>query len=421
MHGNEESDPVTPLTPSRFRAIAKSTKLADVCYDIRGPVLQEANRLEEEGHRVIKLNIGNPAPFGFEAPEEIVIDVIHHLRESQGYCDSKGLYSARKAIMQEMQRLHVPHVEIDDIYIGNGVSELIVMAMQGLLNNGDEILVPAPDYPLWTAAITLSGGKAVHYRCDEQADWFPDLADMKRKISARTRGIVVINPNNPTGAVYSTAILEDIVELARQRDLILFADEIYNKIVYDNVVHTPLASLAQDLLVLTFNGLSKAYRVAGFRSGWMVVSGAKHRATDYIEGINILASMRLCANVPTQHAIQTALGGYQSIQEFIQPGGRLHQQRLLAHSLLNQIEGVSCTLPKGALYLFPKLDPRRFNIQDDERFVLDLLRQEKLLIVQGSGFNWPEPDHFRMVFLPREEELIEAIGRLSEFLATYRQ
>jgi alanine-synthesizing transaminase len=421
MHGNEESDPVTPLTPPRFRTIAKSTKLADVCYDIRGPVLQEANRLEEEGHRVVKLNIGNPAPFGFEAPEEIVIDVIHHLRESQGYCDSKGLYSARKAIMQEMQRLHVPHVEIDDIYIGNGVSELIVMAMQGLLNNGDEILVPAPDYPLWTAAITLSGGKAVHYRCDEQADWFPDLTDMKRKISARTRGIVVINPNNPTGAVYSTAILEDIVELARQRDLILFADEIYSKIVYDNVVHTPLASLAQDLLVLTFNGLSKAYRVAGFRSGWMVVSGAKHRATDYIEGINILASMRLCANVPTQHAIQTALGGYQSIQEFIQPGGRLHQQRLLAHSLLNQIEGVSCTLPKGALYLFPKLDPRRFNIQDDERFVLDLLRQEKILVVQGSGFNWPEPDHFRMVFLPREEELVEAIGRLSEFLASYRQ
>jgi alanine-synthesizing transaminase len=421
MHGNDESESVTPLTPPRFRTIAKSTKLADVCYDIRGPVLEEANRLEEEGHRVVKLNIGNPAPFGFEAPEEIVIDVVHHLRESQGYCDSKGLYSARKAIMQEMQQLRVPHVEIDDIYIGNGVSELIVMAMQGLLNNGDEVLVPAPDYPLWTAAITLAGGKAVHYRCDERADWFPDLADMKRKISARTRGIVVINPNNPTGAVYSKEVLEDIVELARQRDLILFADEIYDKIVYDGAVHTPLASLAQDLLVLTFNGLSKTYRVAGFRSGWMVVSGAKHRATDYIEGINILASMRLCANVPAQHAIQTALGGYQSIQEFVHPGGRLHQQRLLAHSLLNQIEGVSCTLPKGALYLFPKLDPRRFNIQDDERFVLDLLRQEKILVVQGSGFNWPEPDHFRMVFLPREEELIEAIARLGEFLASYRQ
>jgi alanine-synthesizing transaminase len=421
MQSNEELDPVTPLTPPRLRTIVKSTKLADVCYDIRGPVLQEANRLEEEGHRIIKLNIGNPAPFGFEAPEEIVIDVVHHLRESQGYCDSKGLYSARKAIMQQMQQNQVPHVEIDDIYIGNGVSELIVMAMQGLLNNGDEILVPAPDYPLWTAAITLCGGKAVHYRCDEQADWFPDIADIKRKTSTRTRGIVVINPNNPTGAVYSRAILQDIVEHARQRDLIMFADEIYDKIIYDGAQHTPLAALAQDLLVITFNGLSKTYRVAGFRTGWMVVSGAKHRATDYIEGLNILASMRLCANVPTQHAIQTALGGYQSIQEFIGPGGRLHQQRLLAHSLLNQIEGVSCTLPKGALYLFPKLDPRRFNIQDDERFVLDLLRQEKLLVVQGSGFNWPEPDHFRMVFLPREEELIEAIGRLNEFLATYRQ
>jgi alanine-synthesizing transaminase len=421
MQGNDGTDPVTPLTPPRLRTIAKSTKLADVCYDIRGPVLHEANRLEEEGHRIIKLNIGNPAPFGFEAPEEIVIDVVHHLRESQGYCDSKGLYSARKAIMQQMQQIRVPHVEIDDIYIGNGVSELIVMAMQGLLNNGDEILVPAPDYPLWTAAITLCGGKAVHYRCDEHSDWYPDIADIKRKTSARTRGIVVINPNNPTGAVYSTAILEDIVEHARQRDLILFADEIYDKVIYDDAQHTPLGSLAPDLLVLTFNGLSKAYRVAGFRTGWMVVSGAKHRATDYIEGLNILASMRLCANVPTQHAIQTALGGYQSIQELICPGGRLYQQRLLAHSLLNQIEGVSCTLPKGALYLFPRLDPRRFNIQDDERFALDLLRQEKVLIVQGSGFNWPEPDHFRMVFLPREEELIEAVGRLDEFLATYRQ
>ncbi len=421
MQGNEEIERVTPLTPPRHRTINKSAKLDDVCYEIRGPALQEANRLEEEGHRIIKLNIGNPAPFGFEAPEEIVIDVIHHLRESQGYCDSKGLYSARKAIMQYTQQLPVPHVEIDDIYIGNGVSELIVMSMQGLLNNGDEILVPAPDYPLWTAAITLSGGKAVHYRCDEQADWQPDIDDMKRKITSRTRGIVIINPNNPTGAVYSRQLLNDIVELARQKDLILFADEIYDKITYDDAVHVPLASLAPDLLVLTFNGLSKTYRVAGFRTGWMVVSGAKHRAADYIDGLNILASMRLCANVPSQHAIQTALGGYQSIQELIRPGGRLFQQRNLAHSMLNQIEGVTCTLPRGALYLFPRLDPRRFNIKSDEQFTLDLLRQEKLLVVQGSGFNWPEPDHFRIVFLPREEELIEAIGRLGEFLSTYRQ
>jgi alanine-synthesizing transaminase len=420
MNGQEQ-ERVTQLSPLPLRTIAKSTKLNDVCYEIRGPALAESARLEEEGHRVIKLNIGNPAPFGFEAPEEIVVDVIHHLRESQGYCESKGLYSARKAIMQYCQQIGIPHVGVDDVYVGNGVSELIVMAMQGLLNNGDEILVPAPDYPLWTAAITLSGGRAVHYRCDEQADWQPDLDDMKRKVTSRTRGIVVINPNNPTGAVYSREVLDDIVEFARQKDLILFADEIYDKILYDGAVHVPVASLAQDLLVLTFNGLSKTYRVAGFRTGWMVVSGAKHRATDYIDGLNILASMRLCANVPTQHAIQTALGGYQSINEFIKPGGRLYQQRLLAHSLLNQIEGVSCTMPKGALYLFPKLDTRRFNIKDDERFAFDLLRQEKVLVVQGTGFNWPEPDHFRIVFLPREEELIEAIGRLDEFLSTYRQ
>jgi alanine-synthesizing transaminase len=323
--------------------------------------------------------------------------------------------------MQHCQQLAVPHVDIDDIYIGNGVSELIVMAMQGLLNNGDEILVPAPDYPLWTAAITLCGGKPVHYRCDEQAGWQPDIDDMKSKVTPRTRGIVVINPNNPTGAVYSREILDSIVEIARQKDLILFADEIYDKIVYDDAVHVPIASLAPDLLVLTFNGLSKTYRVAGFRTGWMVLSGAKHRAADYVEGLNILASMRLCANVPSQHAIQTALGGYQSIVEFIRPGGRLYQQRLLAHSLLTQIEGISCTMPKGALYLFPKLDVRRFNIKDDERFAFDLLRQEKILVVQGTGFNWPEPDHFRIVFLPREEDLIEAIGRLGEFLAGYRQ
>jgi alanine-synthesizing transaminase len=378
-------------------------------------------RLEEEGHRIMKLNIGNPAPFGFEAPEEILVDVIHHLPESQGYCDSKGLYSARKAIMQYCQQIRIPGVEIDDITIGNGVSELIVMAMQALINDGDEILVPAPDYPLWTAAVTLAGGTAVHYRCDEAADWLPDLADMRRKITSRTRAIVVINPNNPTGAVYPRALLEDIVTLARQKDLVLFADEIYDKILYDDAVHTPLATLADDLLIVTFNGLSKTYRVAGFRTGWMVLSGAKHRARDYIEGLNILASMRLCANVPTQHAIQTALGGYQSIQEFIRPGGRLYEQRNLAHALLNQIEGVSCTRPKGALYLFPRIDTKRYNITSDERFAFDLLAQEKLLIVHGSGFNWPEPDHFRIVFLPRVEDITEAMNRLARFLSTYRQ
>ena len=418
---NDELPNVTALSAPGFSPIRKSQKLDGVCYDIRGPVLAEAHRLEEEGHRITKLNIGNPAPFGFEAPEEILVDVIHSLPQSQGYCESKGLYTARKAVMQYCQQLGVAGVDVEDIYIGNGVSELIVMAMQALLNNGDEILVPAPDYPLWTAAITLCGGKAVHYRCDEGAGWMPDVADLKRKVTSRTRGIVVINPNNPTGAVYSEQVIEDLIAVARSRDLILLADEIYDKVLYDDAVHVPVARLAPDLLVLTFNGLSKAYRVAGFRTGWLVVSGAKHRARDYVEGLDILASMRLCANVPTQHAIQTALGGYQSIQEYTRPGGRLHAQRHIAWSMLNQIEGVSCVRPMGALYLFPKIDLRRFNVHDDERFVLDLLRQEKVLVVQGTGFNWPEPDHFRIVFLPREEELVGAIARIGEFLGGYRQ
>lgn len=421
MQGTPDRDRVTPLTPLGHQPIAKSIKLANVCYDIRGPVLREAMRLEEEGHRVLKLNIGNPAPFGFEAPEEILVDVIHNLPQSQGYCDSKGLYSARKAVMQRCQQLGIKGVEVEDVYIGNGVSELIVMAMQGLINDGDEILVPAPDYPLWTAAITLAGGKAVHYRCDEQSDWIPDVGDLRRKVTSRTRAIVVINPNNPTGAVYPRDVLEEIVAIAHSRDLILFADEIYDRILYDDAVHVPLATLSDDLLVISFNGLSKTYRVAGFRTGWMVISGAKHRARDYIEGLDILASMRLCANVPTQHAVQTALGGYQSIQEFIVPGGRMYEQRNHAHALLTQIEGITCVKPKGALYLFPRLDPRRFNITDDERFALDLLQQEKLLVVQGTGFNWPEPDHFRIVFLPRKDELAEAIGRLAHFLDDYRQ
>jgi alanine-synthesizing transaminase len=418
--GNPRSSKVAMLQPAP-RQFLKSTKLADVCYDIRGPVLAEANRLEEEGHRIVKLNIGNPAPFGFEAPDEILVDVIHNLPTAQGYCESKGLYTARKAVMQYCQQQNVKDVTVDDIYIGNGVSELIVMAMQALLNNGDEVLVPAPDYPLWTAAITLSGGRAVHYRCDERADWFPDLADMRSKVTSRTRGIVLINPNNPTGAVYSRAVLEDVVRLAQEHDLILFSDEIYDKVLFDGAEHVPLASLTEDLLVLTFNGLSKTYRVAGFRTGWLVVSGDKYRATDYIEGLDILASMRLCANVPAQHAIQTALGGYQSINELIRPGGRIYEQRNLAWSLLNQIEGVSCVKPKGALYLFPKLDRRRFNMQDDEQFAYDLLRKEKILVVQGTGFNWPDPDHFRIVFLPHVDELRDAIMRIGDFLGNYRQ
>jgi alanine-synthesizing transaminase len=412
---------IATLTPAGRGPINKSSKLLDVCYEIRGPVLREAHRLEEEGHRIVKLNIGNPAPFGFEAPEEILVDVIHNLPDSQGYCESKGLYSARKAVMQYCQQIGIRNVDVEDVYIGNGVSELIVMAMQGLLNDGDEVLLPAPDYPLWTAAVSLSGGRPVHYPCDEQADWLPDVDAIKRAITPRTRALVVINPNNPTGAVYPRELLEDLVEVARQHDLVLFADEIYDKIIYDDIEHTPLAALAPDLLVATFNGLSKTYRVAGFRTGWMVISGAKHRAADYVEGLDILASMRLCANVPAQHAIQTALGGYQSIQDFIGPEGRLYKQRNLAHSMLNQIEGVSCVKPKGALYLFPKLDRARFNITDDERFAFDLLQQEKILVVQGSGFNCPDHEHFRIVFLPRVEELTDAISRIADFLSTYRQ
>jgi alanine-synthesizing transaminase len=401
--------------------IEKSHKLDNVCYDIRGPVLKQAKRLEEDGHRVIKLNIGNTAEFNFEAPEEILVDVIHNLPTAQGYCDSKGLFSARKAVMHHYQLQGLRTTTLEDIYLGNGVSELIVMAMQALLNNGDEMLVPAPDYPLWTAAVTLSGGNPVHYECDEQAGWFPDIEDIRSKITPRTKGLVVINPNNPTGAVYSKELLLELVELARQHNLILFADEIYSKVIYDEALHVPMSTLSDDVLTLTFNGLSKAYRVCGFRSGWMLVSGPKHRAKDYIDGLDMLASMRLCANVPVQHAIQTALGGYQSINELIVPGGRLYEQRNLAWQLLNDIPGVSCVKPQGAMYLFPKLDVKKFNIKDDQQFALDLLQQEKILVVQGTGFNWTKPDHFRIVFLPREEELREAIGRIATFLDGYRQ
>ncbi|WP_111640438.1 pyridoxal phosphate-dependent aminotransferase [Marinimicrobium alkaliphilum] len=404
-----------------MKTIQKSDKLHGVCYDIRGPVLEHAYRLEEEGHRILKLNIGNPAPFGFDAPDEIIQDVIYNLPNAQGYTASHGLFAARKAIMQESQRLKVPNVEIEDIFLGNGVSELIQMAMQGLLNPGDEVLIPAPDYPLWTASVNLAGGKAVHYRCDEQSDWYPDLDDIKSKITDKTRGIVVINPNNPTGAVYSQDLLEQIVALAREKDLILFADEIYSKILYDDAEFVPLARLADDILCVSFNGLSKSYRLAGFRSGWMIISGAKHKAKSYIEGLEMLASMRLCANVPAMYAVQTALGGYQSINELIVPGGRLRDQRDAAMRIIDTIPGLSCVKPKGAIYLFPKLDTKRFNIKDDQKLVLDFLIQEKVLLVQGTAFNWPEPDHLRIVFLPREDDMNKAITRLGNFLERYKQ
>lgn len=404
-----------------MQTIKKSTKLNNVCYDIRGPVLEEAKRMEEEGHRILKLNIGNPAPFGFEAPEEILQDVLYNLPNAQGYCESKGLYSARKAVMQECQRKQIDNVSIEDIYLGNGVSELIVMATQGLLNDDDELLIPAPDYPLWTAATRLAGGKAVHYICDEQSDWFPDIQDIRSKITERTKGIVVINPNNPTGALYPESLLLEIIDVAREHNLVVLADEIYDKILYDGEVHTSIASLADDVLFLTFNGLSKSYRVAGFRSGWMILSGNKHKAADFIEGLNMLSSMRLCANVPAQHAVQTALGGYQSINDLILPGGRLKEQRDLAWEMLDNIPGVSCVKPKGALYLFPKLDVKRFNIHDDEKFAYDLLKQEKMLVVQGTAFNWPQPDHFRIVSLPYVDQLEDAINRIARFLSKYSQ
>jgi alanine-synthesizing transaminase len=401
--------------------VSQSAKLANVCYDIRGEVLRQAKQMEAEGHHILKLNIGNPAPFGFEAPEEILQDVILNLANAHGYGDSKGLLSARRAVVQYYQQRGVPGVDIEDVYLGNGVSELIVMALQALLDNGDEVLIPAPDYPLWTAAVSLGGGRAVHYRCDESAGWMPDLDDINRKVSDRTKAIVLINPNNPTGAVYPPEMIEQLVEVARRHHLVIFSDEIYDKILYDGVEHTPTAALAPDLFCLTFNGLSKAYRVAGFRTGWMVLSGPKLHASSYIEGLDILANMRLCPNVPTQHAVQTALGGYQSINDLVLPGGRLLEQRDAAWELLNAIPGVSCVKPTGALYMFPRLDPQVYPIKDDEKFVLDLLRAEKLLVVQGTGFNWPDPDHFRIVTLPRVADLVEAVGRIARFLSTYEQ
>ena len=401
--------------------IRKSHKLEHVCYDIRGPVLAAARRLEDEGYRVAKLNIGDPAKWGFEAPEEILRDVVTNIAEGQGYGDSQGLFCARKAIMQHYQALGVPRVQIEDIYLGNGVSELITMSLQGLLNDGDEVLIPAPDYPLWTAAANLAGGRPVHYLCDEESDWTPDIDDIAAKITSRTRAIVVINPNNPTGAVYPRDCLERIVALAREHRLVLFADEIYDKILYDGVPHTPLATLADDILIGTFNGLSKTYRVPGFRSGWLVLSGAKHQARDYLEGLGILSAMRLCANMPAQLAIQTSLGGFQSINQLTAPGGRLAVQRDALYEAVNAIPGISCTRPQGAFYLFPKIDTRRFGVVDDERMVLDLLEQEKVLVVQGTAFNWIRPDHFRMVFLPHADQLGEVTARIGHFFGHYVQ
>jgi len=404
-----------------MKPITKSSKLANVCYDIRGPVLAAAKKMEEEGHRVIKLNIGNPLPFGFEAPEEIVVDVIRNMRDASGYTDSLGLFAPRKSIMHYCQEKGIKGVTVEDIFLGNGVSELIVMAMQGLLNNGDQVLVPSPDYPLWTAAVSLSGGIPVHYHCDEANEWYPDLEDIRSKVTSNTKAIVVINPNNPTGALYPKEILEGILQIAREHGLIVFADEIYDKVLYDGNTHISLASLADDVLCITMNGLSKNYRACGYREGWMIVSGDKRHAKDYIEGLNMLASMRLCANVPGQMAIQTALGGYQSINDLVGPNGRLTRQRDLAWKMLTDIPGVTCVKPKGALYLFPKLDPVMYPIKDDEQFMLELLKEEKILLVQGSGFNWPHPDHFRVVFLPHEDDLTEAIGRLARFLGHYRR
>ncbi|HAR80723.1 MAG TPA: aminotransferase [Succinivibrionaceae bacterium] len=404
-----------------MKLLQKSHKLDNVCYDIRGKIHQEALRMEEEGQRILKLNIGNTAPFGFEAPEEVIRDVIRNLPNSQGYCESNGIFSARKAIAQYYQQKGLKTVDADDIFIGNGVSELITMTMNALLNNGDEVLLPAPDYPLWTAAVNLAGGKAVHYICDEESNWYPDLEDIKRKITPRTVGIVLINPNNPTGAVYPTEVLQELVEIAREHELVIFADEVYDKILYDDVAHRSICTLADDVSIVTYNGLSKVYRACGFRMGWMLITGPKNRNRGFLDGIKMMMAMRLCANVPLQHAIQTALGGYQSINELIIPGGRLHTQRDMLYERLNAIDGVSVKKPHGALYMFPKIDSKKFNIKDDQKFAMDLLKQEKMLIVQGTGFNWPEPNHFRLVFLPAVDVLSDACDRLEHFLKHYRQ
>ena len=399
----------------------KSSKLDNVLYDVRGPVVDEANRMEEMGTHILKLNIGNPAPFGFRTPDEVVYDMARQLPECEGYSNSKGLYSARKAIMQYAQNKHIPNVGIEDIYTGNGVSELINLCMQALLDDGDEILIPSPDYPLWTACATLSGGKPVHYICDEQSDWFPDMDDIRSKISCKTKAIVIINPNNPTGALYPREVLQEIVDIAREHQLMIFSDEIYDRLVMDGLEHVSIASMCPDLFCVTFSGLSKSHMIAGYRAGWMILSGNLRCAKGYIEGINMLSNMRLCSNVPAQSIIQTALGGHQSVKGYVVPGGRIYEQREYVYQRLNAIDGVSAVKPKAAFYIFPKIDTAKFNITDDEQFALDLLREQKLLVVQGSGFNWHEPDHFRVVYLPRIEVLKEAMDKLEAFLATYQQ
>ena len=404
-----------------LKTVAKSGKLANVCYDIRGPVLEKARQMEEEGHKIIKLNIGNLAVFGLEPPDEIVQDMIRNLPHAAGYTDSKGLFAPRKSVVHYTQEKGIRGVTVDDVYLGNGASELISMAMNALLDDGDEVLIPSPDYPLYTAVVALSGGRPVHYLCDESSEWMPDLDDIRAKITPRTKALVIINPNNPTGALYPEPVLQGLIEIARQHQLIVFADENYDKTLFDGHSHTSIASLADDVLILTFNGLSKNYRSCGYRAGWMVVSGDKRHARDYIEGLNMLASMRLCANTPGQLAIQTALGGYQSIKDLVAPGGRLCRQRDLAHRLLTEIPGVSCVKPKAALYMFPRLDPKMYPIQDDQQFAYELLAEEKVLIVQGTGFNWPTPDHFRLVFLPNSDDLTDAIGRIARFLDGYRR
>ncbi|HEM4859804.1 TPA: pyridoxal phosphate-dependent aminotransferase [Streptococcus suis] len=399
----------------------KSTKLDDVAYDIRGPVLEEAMRMRANGEQILRLNTGNPAEFGFTAPDEVIRDLIHNARKSEGYSNSKGIFSARKAIMQYCQLKKFPNVDIEDIYLGNGVSELIVMSMQGLLDNGDEVLVPMPDYPLWTAAVSLAGGKAVHYVCDEAAEWYPDLADMESKVTSRTKAIVLINPNNPTGALYPKEILKGIIDIARRHELIIFSDEIYDRMVFDGAVHTPIATLAPDLFVVTMNGLSKSHRICGFRVGWMVLSGPKKHVKGYIEGLNMLSNMRLCSNVLAQQVVQTSLGGYQSVDELLMPGGRLYEQREFITKAINDIPGLSAVKPKAGLYVFPKIDREMYRVEDDEQFVLDFLKQEKVLLVHGRGFNWKDPDHFRIVYLPRVDELAEIQEKMSRFLQQYRR
>lgn len=404
-----------------MRKFEKSTKLDNVLYDVRGPVVDEAARMEEDGMEILKLNIGNPYPFGFSAPQEVILDMLSNIRTSQGYSDSRGIFSARKAIMQYCQLRGIPGVTMNDIYTGNGVSELINLCMQALLNNGDEILIPAPDYPLWTATATLAGGRVVHYICDEQSEWYPDLDDIRSKITDKTKAIVIINPNNPTGAVYPREILEQIAQIAREHELILFSDEIYDRLVMDNYQHVSIASMAPDVFCVTFSGLSKSHMIAGFRIGWMVLSGAKNKAKGYIEGINMLSSMRLCSNVPAQSIVQTALGGYQSVNEYTQPGGRIYEQRDYVYKALTDIPGITAVKPKAAFYIFPKIDTARFNIHDDEQFALDFLHEKQVLLVPGKGFNWMEPDHFRVVFLPNVLQLEKATGKLREFLAGYQQ